>query len=136
VSAVSRPRILLTGSAVIVCAFVLGACATDAPVSAPQAAPAKVSAAAPAAGAPAVAAPSATAGTPVAAPTTVSAVDAADADQPICKRVDVLGSRVRKERVCKSKSEWALIEQQKRETFRSIDRGASGAGADPALGGG
>jgi hypothetical protein len=66
----------------------------------------------------------------------VSAVEAADADEKICKRVDVLGSRVRKERVCKSKSEWALIEQQKRETFRSIDRGASGAGADPALGGG
>jgi hypothetical protein len=72
----------------------------------------------------------------VAGPAKVSAVEAADADQPICKRIDVLGSRVRKERVCKSKSEWALIEQQKRETFRSIDRGASGAGPDPALGGG
>jgi hypothetical protein len=120
---------LLTSSAVIVCAFALLACAAEAPVSAdPQAAPAKITAIAQA--------PSTTGSTPVAGPAKVSAVQAADADQPICKRIDVLGSRVRKERVCKSKSEWALIEQQKRETFRAIDRGAAGAGPEASMGGG
>jgi hypothetical protein len=128
VSAVPRPRNLLSSSAVVVCAFALVACAAEAPVSAPQTAPAKTAVSAPA--------PGTTSRAPVAAPATVSAVQAADADPPICKRVDVLGSRVRKERVCKSRSEWALIEQQKRETFRVIDRGAAGAGPEASMGGG
>jgi hypothetical protein len=130
VLAVFRRRNLLTGTAVIVCALALVACATDAPVSAPKTAPAKVGTETPAG------APTATGGGPVAGPAKVSAAEAADADPQICKRVDVLGSRVRKERVCKSKSEWAFIEQQKRETFRAIDRGAAGAGPEPSMGGG
>lgn len=122
---------LLAGSVLLVSVVVSAACTADAPVSATPTPPTAVPAAAPAAATQAAATTASVAPGGVA----TSAVQAADADEMICKRVDVLGSRVRKERVCKSKGEWALIEQQKRETFRSIDR-ASGAGPDPALGGG
>jgi hypothetical protein len=127
------------GALVLFFASLVAGCASDAPMSAAtttsplKSVPASATAATPVA-------------TPAAAParttttsnsTVATAAAASDASAaPICRRVEVLGSRVRKTRVCKTRGEWEQIEQQKDETFRRIDRGASGAGADPALGGG
>jgi hypothetical protein len=126
----TRPVLALLASAAA-----LYACSASAPVSKETSSPQAVANPAPAAAKNATPA-AAPGGTPAAAAVASTAAQAADADQTICRRVDVLGSRVRKEKVCKTKKEWELYEISKRETLRGIDRGASGAGADPALGGG
>jgi hypothetical protein len=134
----------LSGRALFLAAAItLAGCASNAPVNPPPSAsvPKSAPAAAPASdAAPAKAAPAATTTTSAgsstkAPPTTMAALSDASSAQ-VCRRVEVLGSRVRKTRICKTKGEWDQIEQQKDETFRRIDRGASGAGPDPALGGG
>jgi hypothetical protein len=63
------------------------------------------------------------------------AATAADADdRQICRRVDVLGSRVRKEKICRTRAEWDQVQQRAQETMRGIDRSASGAGWNQGVG--
>ena len=44
----------------------------------------------------------------------------APADSPICRRIEVTGSLVRKERVCKTKAEWRAVDENGKSRARAI----------------
>ena len=51
----------------------------------------------------------------------VSAIPAsASNEQPVCRRIEVTGSLVRKERVCKTKAEWRTVDENGNTRARAI----------------
>lgn len=51
---------------------------------------------------------------------------AATMDDPvICKKIDVTGSRVRKEKICRTKSQWAGDTKAAKDFVRGVDRGTA-----------
>lgn len=73
-----------------------------------------------------VAAPAALAAdTPAAADDKVAAAEAAEENPVVCKRVAVTGSRVKKEKVCRTQREWETYTQRAKEYMRGIERGGA-----------
>ncbi len=70
-----------------------------------------------------------TAGT-VASPSAASAAAADDPDQRIrCRRIAVLGSLIRRERVCKTLAEWRRLQDSGNDTARQqVENGRTCAG--------
>jgi hypothetical protein len=62
---------------------------------------------------------------PAAAEEKVAAADAAEENPVVCKRIAVTGSRVKKEKVCKTQREWNAGTQRAQEFMRGIERGGS-----------
>ncbi len=53
------------------------------------------------------------------------AANAAGENPIVCKRVAVTGSRVKKEKICRTQREWETHTQRAQEYMRSIERGGS-----------
>lgn len=73
-----------------------------------------------------VAAPAALAADPApAAGEKVAAAEAADENPVVCKRVAVTGSRVKKEKICKTQREWEAYSQRAKDYMRGLERGGA-----------
>lgn len=73
-----------------------------------------------------MAAPAALAADPAAAAEEkVAAAEAAEENPVVCKRLAVTGSRVKKEKVCKTQREWETHSQRAKEFMRGVERGGS-----------
>jgi len=73
-----------------------------------------------------------------AAPTAAAALPTPNPDDTIvCKKEDVLGSRVRKVKVCRTKKEWRQESQSAKDFAKGIDKGsAAQPGGDTLSSGG
>lgn len=56
------------------------------------------------------------------APAPPTQAEAADESPVVCKRVAVTGSRVKKEKICKTEREWETYSQRAKEFMRGIER--------------
>jgi hypothetical protein len=56
------------------------------------------------------------------APAPPTQAQAADESPVVCKRVAVTGSRVKKEKVCKTQRQWDAYSQRAKEFMRGIER--------------
>jgi hypothetical protein len=56
------------------------------------------------------------------APAKPTQAQAADDSPVVCKRVAVTGSRVKKEKVCKTQRQWDAYSQRAKEFMRGIER--------------
>lgn len=71
-----------------------------------------------------LAAPAALAADPATSPgEKVAAAEAAAENPVVCKRIAVTGSRVKKEKVCRTQREWDTSTQRAKEFVRDVDRG-------------
>lgn len=59
------------------------------------------------------------------APAPPTQAEAADESPVVCKRVAVTGSRVKKEKVCKTQRQWDAYSQRAKEFMRGVERGGS-----------
>ncbi len=53
------------------------------------------------------------------------AASATEDNPVVCKRVAVTGSRVKKEKICKTQREWDTYTQRAKEYMRGIERGGT-----------
>lgn len=49
----------------------------------------------------------------------------AEENPVVCKRVAVTGSRVKREKICKTQREWDVYNQRAKEFMRGVERGGS-----------
>jgi len=71
-----------------------------------------------------LAAPAVLAADPAASPDEKVSTAAATEENPIvCKRIAVTGSRVKKEKICRTQREWDTSTQRAKEFVRDVDRG-------------
>jgi hypothetical protein len=54
--------------------------------------------------------------------TAATAATTASDDEVVCKKLPVTGSRVQKEKVCKTKSEWRSESESTKSAMRDIER--------------
>jgi len=59
---------------------------------------------------------------------------AAAEDPVICKKVEVTGSRIRKEKVCRTRSQWAGDTRAAKDFVRGVERGGASQPGDLAIG--